>query len=133
MEAKEARQILNNLYGLLMEMNLLQSDEDLATEVNLSNDPFLKKHLKKIKLLSAQYAAISNKNAYQSLKDELLRLKKTGLEEIKKILSNKDVAELQPLFRKFEEITPEDEKSIIEDQEFLQMMEYLKKRLDDNK
>jgi len=132
MKAEGAQQILNNLYGLLMEMNLLQSDDDTLAQVNISEDPFIQKHLKNIKLLTARYAAIANRSKYQTLKDEFHKLKERGVEELKKMLQPQDVVELQPLFRKFEEITPEDEQNIIEDQEFLLLLELLKKKLDKN-
>lgn len=131
MKAEGAQQILNNLYGLLMEMNLLQSDDDALNQSNILEDPFIQKHLKNIKLLSAKYAAVANRSRYQTLKNEFKKLKEQGVEELKKMLQPQDVIELQPLFRKFEEITPEDEQDIIEDQEFLLMLEQLKKKLDE--
>lgn len=131
MKAEGAQQILNNLYGLIMEMNLLQSDEDLLAQMNVSEDPFIQEHLKNIKRLSAKYAALENRKQYHALKDEFQKLKEKGVEELKKLLKPEEVVELQPLFRKFEEITPEDEEEILEDQKFLQLIEHLKKKLDE--
>lgn len=131
MKAEGAQQVLNNFYGLLMEMNLLQSDEDILARVNVSEDPFIQKHLKNIRQLSTKYAALANQNRYKALKDEFQKLKDIGVEELKKLLQPEELVELQPLFRKFEEITVEDEAEILEDQEFLQLIQHLKKKLDE--
>lgn len=125
----EAQQILNNMYGLMMEINLHRSDEDILAETD-TQDPFIRKHLQKIKQLTAKYTAVGNQSKFQQLKDEIQRLKELGIEEVKKLLNPQDQMQLQPLFRKFEELTEADEQSILEDQELLQMIEYLKTKGD---
>jgi len=131
MKAERAQEVLNNLYGLLMEMNLLRSDEDVLSSADVFQDSFVQRHLRNIKQLSAKYAAISNRNQFEVLIDEFRKLKETGVDELKRLLRPEDLVELQPLFRKFEEITTEDEEAILEDQEFLQLLKHLKKKLDE--
>lgn len=132
MKPKEVRQILNNLYNLLIEFNISQSDEDVLRELYENPDPFVDNHLGKIKLLSSKYNAISRKNQYHKLKEEWFRLRQLGIEEIKKLIPFEDVAQLQPLFRKYEELSKKDEASILEDQEFLTVLKALKANIEKN-
>lgn len=131
MEATNAKQILNNMYGLMMEINFHRSDEDVLAETD-PNDPFIQKHLQKIRQLSAKYAAIANQGKFEKLKTEVQRLKQLGLEEIKRVLTSQEQIQLQPMFRKFEELTEADGQSILEDQELLQMIEFLKNKTEEN-
>ena len=132
MAVANPRESLNNLYGLMMEINFYRSSEDVLTELNNKPDPFVEKHLKNVKQLSARFRAEANRRKYTDALNQLKLLKEKGLEELKKLLSFQDQVELQPLFRKFEELTPEDEASILEDQDVLKLMEILKNRLDEN-
>ena len=78
-----------------------------------------KKHLKKVKLLTTKYVAFEKKNKYQLLKQEFKKLKEIGIEEIKQMLEPEEQLQLQPLFRKFENTSAEDEQAILDDQDFI--------------
>ncbi|WP_181309025.1 hypothetical protein [Rufibacter sp. XAAS-G3-1] len=132
MAVTNPKESLNNLYGLMMEINYHRPEEDVLGELQDHTDPFVEKHLKLVKQLSARFRAAANKKRYNDALDQLKSLKEKGFEELKKLLSFQDQVELQPLFRKFEGLTPEDEASILEDQEVLKLMEILKSRLDNN-
>lgn len=132
MAVTNPKESLNNLYGLMMEINFHQAEEDILTELQDNPDPFVEKHLKLVKQLSTKLRVVANKRKYTQALDQLKLLKEKGLEELKRLLSFQDQLELQPLFRKFEGLTPEDEASILEDQEILKLMEVLKNRLDEN-
>lgn len=129
MESSNAS-VLNHFYGLLIEMNFHRPDEDVFPEKNYREDPFIQKHLQQIKLKSAKYKALANKNRYAEIVAEIKRLKEIGFDEIKKLLNPLEVVQLQPLFHKFEELSKEDEASIAEDQELLHLMAALKDKLD---
>jgi hypothetical protein len=132
MAVTNPKESLNNLYGLMMEINYHRAEEDIQDELQNNPDPFVEKHLKLVKQLSTKLRAVANKRKYTEALDQLKLLKEKGLEELKKLLSFQDQVELQPLFRKFEGLTPDDEASILEDQEVLKLMEILKNRLDEN-
>lgn len=122
--------VLNHFYGLLIEMNFHRPEEDVFPEKNYRDDPFIQKHLQQIKLKSAKYKALLNKNRYTALLAEIKRLKEIGFDEIKNLLNPQEAMRLQPLFRKFEELSKKDEASISEDQELLQLIAALKDKLD---
>jgi len=130
MSAK-AKEILNNLYGLMMEINLHRADDDILAELQQHNDPQIDKHLLKIKQLSAKLKIEENKLRFKKAIEQITILKKKGIEELKKLLEPHEQVQLIPLFRKFEELTEEDEYEILEDQELLNLMEILKDKLDD--
>ena len=127
-----AKQVLSNLYGLMMELNLHRADEDVLKELQENPDPQIEKHLVKIKQLNAKLKAQANVSRFQKVKEQIKVLKELGLEEFKKLIQPQEEAQLIPLFRKFEEITEEDEASILEDQELLRLMEILNNRANDN-
>lgn len=125
------REVLSNLYGLMMEINLHQDDEDIFSELNANPDAQIDRHLVKIKQLNTKLRAEANKRMFQQAIEQIALLKQKGLEELKKLIHPQERAQLMPLFRKFEELTAEDEASILEDQELLHLMEILKDRIDD--
>ena len=125
------REVLSNLYGLMMEINLHQDDEDILSELNANPDTQINRHLIKIKQLNAKFRAAANKKMFQQAIEQIALLKEKGFEELKKLIQPQERAQLMPLFRKFEELTAEDEASILEDQELLHLMEILKDRIDD--
>jgi len=127
---KSNADILHHFYGLLLDMNFQQPEDDLLADNQYQDDPFIQKHLKQIRLKSAKYQALLNKNRYHTILAEFKRLKEIGFEEIKKLLNPQQAQQLQPLFRKFEELTEKDEASIVEDQELLQLISALKDKLD---
>ncbi len=127
-----AKQVLSNIYGLMMELNLHRADEDVLKELQENPDPQIEKHLIKIKQLNAKLKAQVNVSRFQKVKEQIKALKELGLEEFKKLIQPQEETQLIPLFRKFEEITEEDEASILEDQELLRLMEILNNRANDN-
>lgn len=127
---KSNADILNHFYGLLLEMNFHQAESDLLSENMYKDDPFIQKHLRQIRLQSTKYKALLNKKSYITILDEINRLKSIGFEEIRKLLNPSEARQLQPLFRRFEELSEKDEASISEDQELLQLLNALKDKLD---
>lgn len=129
METVNAKQVLSNLYGLMMEINLHQEDAQVLAELELEPDVNLQIHLQKIKQLSAKLRAHSIKMKFQNAMVQLSELKLKGIDELKRLIKPNEQEQLIPLFRKFEELTEEDEKSLFEDQELLNFIELLKDRL----
>lgn len=130
MNSKNTKQILSDLYGLMMEINYHRADEDVLQELEENPDPQLDKHLIKIKQMKAKLNAISNENKFQKIIDYVKALKNKGLDEIKNTLSLEEQSVLIPLFRKFDNLTEEDEKEILEDSELLHYLEILKDKFD---
>lgn len=130
MTSKNTKQILSDLYGLMMEINYHRSDEDVLSELQERPDQQLDKHLIQIKRLKAKLKASANENKFNKVLEYLEKLKNKGLEEIKKSLSPEEQGKLVPLFRKFDNLTEKDKKDILEDSEFLQYIELLKDKLD---
>lgn len=130
MTSKNTKQILSNLHGLMMEINYHRSDEDVLQELNDKPDPQLDKHLIKIKQLKAKLNAIANESRFQKAIEYLKVLKSKGLDEIRSSLTVEDQNTLIPLFRKFDSLSEEDEKEILEDSELLHYLEVLKDKLD---
>lgn len=126
-----ARQVLSNLYGLMMEINHHRIDEEVLSELSTKPDSQIDLHLIKIKQLNAKMRAANNKKLHQQAIEQIAFFKQKGLEELKRLLRPQEQTELMPLFRKFEELTAEDEASIFEDRELLYFMEVLKERIDD--
>jgi hypothetical protein len=127
-----AKQVLSNLYGLMMEMNFHRADEDVLAELHTNPDTQIEKHLVKIKQLNEKLKAEANKVRFQKAIEQIRILKQKGLDEIKKLIQPQEQEQLMPLFRKFEELTKEDEEAILEDQELLHLIEILKDRIDEN-
>jgi len=130
MNSKNTKQILSDLYGLMMEINYHRADEDVLQELEENPDPQLDKHLIKIKQMKAKLTAISNENKFQKIIDYIKALKNKGVDEIKNSLSLEEQSVLIPLFRKFDNLTEEDEKEILEDSELLHYLEILKDKFD---
>lgn len=125
---KTNAEILHHFYSLLLEMNFREEDEMPANDD--FSDPFIKKHLRQIKLKTARHKAELKKSTYQSILKEIDRLRKLGTGELNKLLTPKQVLQLQPLFNKFESLSKKDEESIADDEELLQLVSVLKDKLD---
>lgn len=130
MNSKNTKQILSDLYGLMMEINYHRADEDVLQELEENPDPQLDKLLIKIKQMKAKLNAISNESKFQKIIDYVKALKNKGLDEIKNSFSLEEQKVLIPLFRKFDDLTEEDEKEILEDSELLHYLEILKDKFD---
>jgi hypothetical protein len=125
---KTNAEILHHFYSLLLEINFHEEDK-VPTADDLA-DPFIQKHLRLIKLKIARNKAELKKSTYQSILEEIDRLRKIGTDELKKLLTPKEVLQLQPLFSKFESLSNKDKESIAEDEELLQLISALKGKLD---
>lgn len=130
MTTSNAKQVLSNLYGLMMEINFHRQDQEVLEELQQKPDPQLDKHLLKIRQLSTKVRAQQNKYYFQQALDQLKKLKEKGLDELKKLISPEQQVQIIPLFRKFEELTKDDEAAILEDQELLYLIELLKNKID---
>lgn len=126
---KTNAEILHHFYSLLLEMNFHESEEDPPTAEEIA-DPFIQKHLRQVKLKIAKNRAELKRTLYQSILQEIDRLRKIGADELKKLLTPQEALQLQPLFSKFESMTSKDKESIAEDQELLQLITALKDKLD---
>lgn len=122
------KQILNNLYGLMLEINYQQDDQDVLAELEAKPDSVVNNHLLKIKQLTAKLKAEANRQRYADAVSQLQLLKQKGIEEFKKLFSPGDQTKLVPMFNRFTELSQKDEQEILEDQEMLQFMEILKDR-----
>ena len=126
-----AKQILNNLYGLMMEINYQREDDEILAELAEKPDAQLDNHLLKIKQLTTKLKAEASKLRYHDALEQLKKLKDQGIEEFKKLFNPSEQAQLIPLFNKFSELSKKDEEAILEDQEMLQFMTILKNRSDE--
>ncbi|UEG51390.1 hypothetical protein LLH06_10440 [Mucilaginibacter daejeonensis] len=122
------KQILNNLYGLMLEINYQQDDKDVLAELEAKPDSVVNNHLLKIKQLTAKLKAEANRQRYADAVSQLQLLKQKGIEEFKKLFSPSDQTKLVPMFNRFTELSQKDEQEILEDQEMLHFMEILKDR-----
>lgn len=125
---KTNAEILHHFYSLLLEINF--HEEDKVPTADDFADPFIQKHLRQIKLKIAKNKAELKKSNYQSILEEIDRLRRTGMDELKKLLTPREVLQLQPLFSKFESLSNKDKESIAEDEELLQLISALKDKLD---
>jgi len=132
MATLNAKQVLSDLYGLMMEINYHRPDEEVLEELQQKPDAQLEKHLVKIRQISAKLKAQANKERFQKAIDQIRIMKEKGLDELRKLINPQEQAQLVPLFRKFEELTEKDETAIVEDQELLHLIEVLKNKLDEN-
>ena len=131
MTTSSARKTLNNLYGLMMEINLHQEDEDVLKELQENPDSQIERHLVKVKQLNTKLKAEANKFKFQTALIQLRELKEKGIEELRKFIQPSEQAEFVPLFRKFEELTEKDEHAILEDIELLRLLKILSEKIDD--
>jgi hypothetical protein len=132
MATVNAKQLLSNIYGLMMEINLHRSDEEVWEELNANSDPQIDRHLRTIKQMQTKLKAASNKQRFIQVIEQLQLLKEKGIGELRKLIQPNEEAKLIPLFSKFEELTEQDQAAIMEDQELLELLEILKTRIDDN-
>ncbi len=131
METGNAKQVLSNLYGLLMEINLHMEDEDILDELKNKPDAQIEKHLMNIRRLTTKYKAYANKLQFQRALDKLRQLSEIGIEEVKQFFNSEEQAQLVKLFRKFDESSPECEADLLEDDQFLSCMNILKTKLNE--
>ena len=127
-----SKKAMSNFYGVLMEINFHKSDEEFLAEIQEKPDPKIDEHLLKIKQLSARLKAEATKARFKKAIEQIRVLKQKSMGELKRLIQPEEQAQLMPLFRKFEELSKEDETEICQDQELLLFIETLKDKLDDN-
>jgi hypothetical protein len=132
MGTQNTKQILSDLYGLMMEIGFHREDEEVLKELQEHPDPQIENHLSRIKQISAKLKAEANRRRFVKAKEQLALLKQKGIEEIQRFITPQERVEYAPLFRKFEELTKEDEEAILEDQELLKFLEILNKYIDND-
>lgn len=131
MEERKAKQVLSDLYGLLIEINFQRDETEILAELAVNPDPQISKHLFNIRRLTAKANAQAQKLAFHQGMAKLKELKARGIDELKNIFNPQEQAQLVRLFRKFDNTT-EDEADLLEDEEFLSFMQLLKKEIDDD-
>lgn len=132
MGTRNTKQILSDLYGLMMEINFHREDEEVLKELKKNPDSQIEQHLLKIKQIQTKLKAEANRRRFEKAKEQFALLKKKGIEEIQRLITPQERVDYAPLFRKFEELTKEDEEAILEDQELLKLLEILKKQIDND-
>lgn len=132
METGNAKQVLSNLYGLLMEMTLCSEDEDVMSGLTIMPDTQIEKHLVNIRKLTAKYKAHSNRMVFHQALTKLRELKEKGSEEMLKLFNTQEQSQLLTLFRKFDENSARDDVSLMEDELFMDCMNLLKSKLDES-
>lgn len=131
MESNNALKALNNLYGLLLEMNYHKEPIDFLDEIN-EDDKYVSKHFRNIMLRRSKTKALLTQNKYAKLREDFLRLKEYGFEQLQELLTPKEKIELQPLFNKFTELETKDEIDINEDEDFLIFISKIKDKMDNS-
>lgn len=132
MGTRNTKQILSDLYGLMMEINFHREDEDVLKELLENPDSQIEGHLLRIKQIKAKVRAEANRARFAWAKEQLALLKEKGIEEIQRLITPQERIQYAPLFSKFEEMTKEDEENILEDQELLKMLEILNKKINED-
>lgn len=127
---KNNGQILNHFHSLLLEINFLRPEEDVFSESGYENDSFIQKHLRQVKLKIAKSKAQQNKGGFKAILEEIKKIKALGANEINKLMNPEQQLQLQPLFRKFEELSERDETSMANDMELLQVISAIKEKFD---
>ncbi len=130
MQPLESKQMLNHIYGVMLEINYLQKDEDILEDLAETQDEFVENKLKLFRRISAQYKASWNHQKFEKAFAFLKDLKNRSVDEINKILNPEAKVAMAPLFRKFEELTDDDKKSILEDEDLLNLIDYLNEQDD---
>lgn len=133
MATVSAKQVLSNLYGLMMEINLHRTDEEVLDELRQRPDASIEAHLSRIKQLSTKLKAAENRSRFKTALDQIKLLKEKGINELKQLIQPSEEAELIPLFHKFQELTEKDAEAILEDKALLQLMKILKERINEDK
>jgi hypothetical protein len=121
--------LLDNLFNLFIDMKYDEEDEAMLKKEKIDIDQIFQKNVMLFRQLRTQARAELNKAKHNRVKDFLLKLKagiESNVEEYKKIaneiFSKPKFAELQPMFRNFNEITEQDKKSILFDSKLLDLL-----------
>jgi hypothetical protein len=115
----------------MMELNIQRDEIEALAELTAHPDPQIARHIINIRKLTAKANAHAHRLAFYRSVDKLRELKAKGVDELRKIFNQQEQDQLIKLFRKFDDITSEDEADLMEDEELLSCMNLLKKRIDD--
>jgi len=132
MGTQNTKQILSDLYGLMMEINFHREDEEVLKELIENPDLQIEGHLLRVKQIKAKVRAEIIRLRFEKAKEQLLLLKEKGIEDLQRLISPQERIQYAPLFSKFEEMTKDDEENIMEDQELLKMLELLNNKINEN-
>ena len=132
MGTRNTKQILSDLYALMMEINFHREDQDVLKELLENPDSQIEGHLLRIKQIKAKVRAEANRTRFAWANEQLALLKEKGIEEIQRLITPQERIHYAPLFSKFGEMTEEDKLNILEDQELLKMLEILNKRINED-
>ena len=132
MGTRNTKQILSDLYALMMEINFHREDQDVLKELLENPDSQIEGHLLRIKQIKAKLRAEANRTRFAWANEQLALLKEKGIEEIQRLITPQERIHYAPLFSKFEEMTEEDKLNILEDQELLKILEILNKRINED-
>lgn len=132
MATQNTKQILSDLYGLMMEINFHREDEEVLNELLENPDSQIEGHLLRIKQIKAKVRYEANRIRFALAKEQLALLKEKGIDAIQRLITPQERVHYAMLFSKFEEMTKEDEENIMEDQELLKMLEILNEKINEN-
>lgn len=125
MKNHKQRENLSNLYGFFMETNFHQSNEEILSQLETRPDNQIEDFLSQIKKKQVKLKALNNRLFFDYVNEKLGEIKQKGLEELRKIIPSNEQIEFAPLFSKYQELSESDYQDIVEDQDFLKLMEYL--------
>jgi hypothetical protein len=125
MKNHKHRENLSNLYGFFMETNFHQSDEEVLSQLEQRPDNQIEDFLSQIKKKQVKLKALNNKLFFEYVNEKLIEIKRKGIAELRKIIPSNEQIEFAPLFSKYKELSESDYQDIVEDQDFLKLMEYL--------
>ncbi len=125
MKNHKQRENLSNLYGFFMESNFHRSDEEVLSQLEEQPDSQIEDFLSQIKKKQVRLKALKNKLFFDYVNEKLTEIRQKGLEELRKIIPTNELIEFAPLFSKYQELSESDYRDIVEDQDFLKLMEYL--------
>lgn len=132
MNNPQAKQIINNLYDLLLEANINRSNEDVLEEVNSVSDSFVEYQVSRFKRTMAKYQAISQKNKFAEIQLQFNQLLEIGIDKLAALFQPEEKLQYQRCFNKFKELTKADEQSILQDSELLLFIKKMKEKIEDN-
>jgi len=132
MSNSSAKQIICNLYGLLMEANINKPDVEVLTDLNMMKNDFVEYQLAKFKQSRTKYNAVVQRNKFSEIQLQLNRLREVGYEKILALFTPQEKLQYQSCYNKFKELTDADEKSILQDTELLLFIKKIKEKIEDN-
>ena len=125
MKNHKQRENLSNLYGFFMETNFHQSNEEILSQLETRPDNQIEDFLSQIKKKQVKLKALNNRLFFDYVNEKQAEIKHKGLEELRKIIPSNEQIEFAPLFSKYQELSESDYQDIVQDQDFLKLMEYL--------